>query len=80
MEVISRMQGHSDKIAEMKNWLQHTGSPLSSIDHAVFTNERSVEKAEFESFSIRAIRFLVPRLRMIILFLRQTGDETEPSS
>ena len=52
MEVISRMQGHSDKIAEMKNWLQHTGSPLSSIDHAVFTNERSVEKAEFESFSI----------------------------
>ena len=23
------MQGHSDKIAEMKSWLQHTGSPRS---------------------------------------------------
>ncbi|KAM7456029.1 hypothetical protein BLSTO_03218 [Blastocystis sp. subtype 1] len=47
------MQGSVDRINEMKEWLQHTGSPLSHIECATFTNERSVDKVEFDSFSIR---------------------------
>lgn len=47
------MQGSVDRINEMKDWLQHTGSPLSHIERATFTNERSVDKVEFDSFSIR---------------------------
>lgn len=47
------MQGMEEKINEMKDWLQHTGSPMSSIDHAEFKNQRSINKAEFEEFSIR---------------------------
>ena len=47
------MQGIETSISDMKNWLQHTGSPMSSIDHAVFTNEREIAKSEFDSFSIR---------------------------
>lgn len=47
------MQGMEDTVSQMRNWLQHTGSPLSSIDHAVFTNERDINDFEFDDFAIR---------------------------
>lgn len=50
---ICSMQGVEETVAEMKNWLQHTGSPLSSIDHAEFNNERDIENYEFDTFAIR---------------------------
>ncbi|KAK8809951.1 hypothetical protein WA538_003503, partial [Blastocystis sp. DL] len=46
------MQGSEDKIAEMKKWLQETGSPASVIDHAVFSNEHEIEKPSFSDFQI----------------------------
>ena len=50
--LIGSMQGSEDKIAEMKKWLQETGSPASVIDHAVFSNEHEIEKPSFSDFQI----------------------------
>ena len=50
---MSRMQGTRERIEEMKDWLQNTGSPMSSIDHAEFSDEREIQEAEFPDFCIR---------------------------
>ena len=47
------MQGFEENVCEMKKWLQVTGSPLSSIDHANFSNEKEIQEFEFDSFAIR---------------------------
>lgn len=47
------MQGNTDRVNEMKEWLLHTGSPLSHIDHTTFSNERDIDKVEFDAFSVR---------------------------
>ncbi|CAG9764870.1 unnamed protein product [Ceutorhynchus assimilis] len=47
------LEGNPNKIADMKNWLQTTGSPESRIDKAVFTDERNIEKFSFKSFTIK---------------------------
>lgn len=47
------MQGNEDHVLQMKDWLQHTGSPMSSIDHATFSNEHDIENYEFGDFVIR---------------------------
>jgi len=51
--VKGELEGPADKIMEMKNWLQITGSPSSRIDKAVFNNEKEIEKYTFEHFGIR---------------------------
>lgn len=46
------MQGSEDKVMQMKQWLQETGSPASEIDHAVFSNEHEVESLSYSDFQI----------------------------
>ncbi|KAM9857294.1 acylphosphatase-2-like [Aulostomus maculatus] len=51
--VIGQIQGPSDKIREMKHWLENVGSPSSRIDRAVFSNQRDIPKLEVRGFSTR---------------------------
>ena len=51
--VQGELEGPSDQVAAMKLWLQQKGSPSSRIEKAVFKNERTVEKHDFESFEVR---------------------------
>ncbi|BES96879.1 unnamed protein product [Nesidiocoris tenuis] len=51
--VVGSLQGDRNKVNEMKDWLQNTGSPHSRIDKAVFTNEQLIEKLTFNKFDIR---------------------------
>lgn len=36
-----------------KDWLRHTGSPMSKIEKCVFKNERHISKEEFTDFFIK---------------------------
>ena len=56
------MQGAKENVDMMKTWLMKTGSPMSSIDHAEFKNEREIDLVEFHDFAIR---------RCICLFLNR---------
>lgn len=47
------MEGEPDKVEKMKQWLKSTGSPLSRIDKANFTNERKISNFSYDTFSIR---------------------------
>jgi acylphosphatase len=51
--VVGELEGSTEKVQEMKEWLTHTGSPKSVIERAVFKNERTVDKNSFNSFDIR---------------------------
>nr|XP_022903586.1 acylphosphatase-2-like [Onthophagus taurus] len=47
------LEGDSEKISQMKRWLEKTGSPSSRIDKAVFSNEKEAKSGQFSSFEIR---------------------------
>jgi len=48
------MEGTEDRVAEMKLWLQNTGSPMSRIEKAVFKNEKQLLKYSLqEGFQVR---------------------------
>ncbi|BFF94901.1 acylphosphatase-2 [Drosophila madeirensis] len=47
------MEGSLENIIEMKNWLQHKGSPRSVIQKAVFSANEPLVSSNFETFSIR---------------------------
>ncbi|SPP81782.1 blast:Acylphosphatase-2 [Drosophila guanche] len=47
------MEGSLDNITEMKSWLQHTGSPRSVIQKAVFSSNEPLASSNFKTFSIR---------------------------
>jgi acylphosphatase len=47
------MEGDANKIADMKRWLQTTGSPQSRIDKAEFLNEKEIKTFTFDSFKIK---------------------------
>ncbi|KAG8201029.1 hypothetical protein JTE90_002706 [Oedothorax gibbosus] len=51
--VTGTAQGTEETIAEMKDWLRHTGSPMSKIEKVIFTNERHISKEEFSDFFIK---------------------------
>ncbi|KAG8229539.1 hypothetical protein J437_LFUL009013 [Ladona fulva] len=51
--VRGQMEGPKKEIDQMKHWLQYTGSPMSRIDKAVFTNEKDIDKYSFTNFSVR---------------------------
>uniref|UniRef100_A0A0C9SBP7 Acylphosphatase n=1 Tax=Amblyomma americanum TaxID=6943 RepID=A0A0C9SBP7_AMBAM len=47
------IQGTTDKMNTMKHWLREVGSPQSDIEKCTFTNEKDIDQAEFEDFSIK---------------------------
>mmetsp|Transcript_1236 Transcript_1236/g.3323 ORF Transcript_1236/g.3323 Transcript_1236/m.3323 type:complete len:122 (-) Transcript_1236:989-1354(-) len=51
--VVGEMQGDSVQVEEMKHWLSKVGSPKSSIERAVFTEERPIEACTFQDFEVR---------------------------
>eukprot|EP00123_Amoebidium_parasiticum_P016959 comp23658_c1_seq3/m.40433 comp23658_c1_seq3/g.40433 ORF comp23658_c1_seq3/g.40433 comp23658_c1_seq3/m.40433 type:complete len:102 (-) comp23658_c1_seq3:33-338(-) len=50
--VIGTIQGSKEAIEKMKHWLQHVGSPKSTIERCEFRNERNIEGPEFEGFGV----------------------------
>ena len=46
------LEGEVDALNSMKDWLQRTGSPMSRIDRAVFTEEREIREYSFDTFKI----------------------------
>merc|ERR1719510_2217770 len=51
--VQGEIEGTSDVLENMKNWLRNEGSPSSRIDQAVFHNEKEIKEYSFSSFSIK---------------------------
>ncbi|XP_071447364.1 acylphosphatase-1-like [Hetaerina americana] len=51
--VQGHMEGPPKEIEEMKHWLRYTGSKMSKIDKAEFSNEKEIEKFTLSSFSVR---------------------------
>ncbi|XP_076463729.1 acylphosphatase-2-like [Babylonia areolata] len=47
------VQGRPSDVEYMKDWLEHTGSPMSQIHSVKFTNEKSVDRMEYSDFKIR---------------------------
>jgi acylphosphatase len=52
--VKGEMEGARDKVALMRHWLEHTGSPKSRIDRAAFTPEVEVAdgKRKYKDFQV----------------------------
>ncbi|KAF4107758.1 acylphosphatase-2 isoform X1 [Onychostoma macrolepis] len=51
--VVGQVQGHPEKVKEMKYWLSNVGSPSSRIDRTQFTNEKPITKLEIHGFGTR---------------------------
>ncbi|XP_077865749.1 acylphosphatase-1-like isoform X1 [Saccoglossus kowalevskii] len=51
--VLGQMQGAADKIKIMKHWLEHEGSPMSTISRAEFRNEQLIEALEYSDFEVQ---------------------------
>ncbi|XP_053653750.1 acylphosphatase-2 isoform X1 [Cherax quadricarinatus] len=51
--VVGQMEGQSDMVSIMKDWLKKTGSPSSRIDKVEFKNEREIQDYTFKNFSIK---------------------------
>ncbi|KAL0964534.1 hypothetical protein UPYG_G00325260 [Umbra pygmaea] len=51
--VVGQVQGPAEMIHEMKVWLSKEGSPSCRISRASFSNERSIDKVEFNGFKTR---------------------------
>ncbi|XP_046402441.1 acylphosphatase-1-like [Ischnura elegans] len=47
------MEGAPKEIEEMKHWLRYTGSKMSIIDRAEFTNEKDIQNYTLSGFSVR---------------------------
>ncbi|XP_016301804.1 acylphosphatase-2 isoform X2 [Sinocyclocheilus anshuiensis] len=51
--VVGQVQGHPEKVKEMKYWLSKVGSPSSRIHRAQFTDEKPISKLEIRGFGTR---------------------------
>ncbi|XP_041979736.1 acylphosphatase-2-like [Aricia agestis] len=51
--VEGQIEGPSDKVDNMIQWLKTTGSPSSKIDKAEFKNDKEISEYTFKSFDIR---------------------------
>ena len=51
--VQGELEGTTDIVENMKNWLRNEGSPSSRIDQAVFKNEREIQQYSFNGFAIK---------------------------
>ncbi|XP_019866689.2 acylphosphatase-1 [Aethina tumida] len=47
------LEGPTNAVQEMKNWLETKGSPQSRIDRAIFKNEEAISEYTFQDFSIK---------------------------
>ena len=50
--VIGEIEGKSNDIQRMKNWLSQEGSPKSRIDKAIFEDEQTMKEYKFSDFTI----------------------------
>jgi acylphosphatase len=50
--VKGHMEGRSDDINQMKNWLRTKGSPKSKITKAEFSNEKTITQLSGKSFIV----------------------------
>ncbi|CAG9562391.1 unnamed protein product [Danaus chrysippus] len=51
--VEGQVQGPSEKVDEMMQWLKTTGSPSSKIEKADFKNGKDISEYNFSNFEIR---------------------------
>ncbi|KAF2350680.1 Acylphosphatase-like domain [Trinorchestia longiramus] len=51
--VQGQLQGPSDAVLKMQDWLQHTGSPLSKVSSVKFANRIEIDQCNLKSFEIR---------------------------
>ena len=51
--VQGEIEGTTDILENMKNWLRKEGSPSPRIDQAVFKNEREINEYSFTGFSVK---------------------------
>lgn len=47
------VQGMKRDVESMKHWLENIGSPHSTVEKAVFSNERQIDSYEYKDFSVR---------------------------
>ncbi|CAG9787907.1 unnamed protein product [Diatraea saccharalis] len=50
--VLGHIQGPSEQIESMMQWLKTTGSPSSQIEKAEFRNQKDINEYNFTDFSI----------------------------
>lgn len=50
--VQGQLQGPSDRVKQMQEWLSSTGSPKSQIRKTEFKNEKKIESLEHSTFKI----------------------------
>lgn len=51
--VVGVLEGDTQKVEEMKKWLQNNGSPKSRIDRAEFKNEKAISLMSYDDFDFR---------------------------
>ncbi|XP_075975210.1 acylphosphatase-1-like [Anticarsia gemmatalis] len=51
--VLGHMQGPSEKVESMMQWLKTKGSPTSTIQKAEFRNQKEITEYTFQDFGIR---------------------------
>ncbi|XP_014270766.1 acylphosphatase-2 [Halyomorpha halys] len=51
--VVGAIEGEKRSFNMMKDWLSRVGSPSSSIDKAVFKEEKQIQQFSFNDFSIK---------------------------
>ena len=51
--VQGEIEGTTDILENMKNWLSTEGSPSSRIERAVFKNDREIHEYSYSGFSIK---------------------------
>lgn len=51
--VVGVVQGPQPAVQVMKHWLEHKGSPMSTIVKTIFSDEKEIEQSEFSSFEIK---------------------------
>ncbi|KFP38086.1 Acylphosphatase-1, partial [Chlamydotis macqueenii] len=50
--VQGQIQGPTDRVRELQEWLRKVGSPLSHISRAEFSNEKKITALEHKDFQI----------------------------
>ncbi|KAM7349508.1 acylphosphatase-2-like [Cochliomyia hominivorax] len=51
--VKGEIEAPSEEFAQMKTWLEKTGSPTSRIDKVIFTDTKELDNFTFETFTIK---------------------------
>lgn len=51
--VIGSVEGNYDDCLEIKNWLEHVGSPSSCVHQIYFGKDKYIDKLHYSDFYIR---------------------------